>query len=130
MNFSITKTTSHAIPRVPFQKIKEKVLGKRYELSIVFVSPLKMRTLNKRYRKKDASTDILSFGLSENSGELYLSMPDVAKKSKLFGMNLHEYLGYLFIHGCLHLEGMDHGRTMELLERKYCRAFRLPTPEY
>jgi ssRNA-specific RNase YbeY (16S rRNA maturation enzyme) len=56
-------------------------------------------------------------------------MPDVVKKAKLFGMTTRGYLGFLFIHGCLHLEGMDHGRTMEALEGKFCRAFHFPTPE-
>ena len=113
---------------MPFLRIKEKVLDKAYELSVAFVSPQKIRELNKRYRKQNRPTDILSFGLSKNSGELYLCMQEVTKKSKLFGMTVPGYLGYLFIHGCLHLEGMDHGRTMDTLERKFCRALRLPSP--
>ena len=128
MNFTLTNTTRHRVPRVPFLRMKEKVLGKKYELSVVFISPKKIQELNRRYRKINKSTDILSFSLSKHSGELYLSMPDVRKKSKVFGMDLRNYLGFLFIHGCLHLEGRDHGRTMELLERKYSRAFHFSTP--
>ena len=125
---AIAYTTRHRIPRVPFLRIQEKVLGKKYDLSVVFVSPKKIQALNKKYRKKNTPTDILSFALSKNSGELYLCMPEVVKKSKLFGMSVPHYLGYLFIHGCVHLEGMDHGRTMDTLERKFCRAFGLPSP--
>jgi len=104
------------------------VLGKKYELSVVFTTPRHIRALNRRYRKKNESTDILSFALSKASGELYFSMPDVGRKAKRFGMSEREYLGFLFIHGCLHLEGYEHGRTMDGLERKFCKAFHLPSP--
>lgn len=106
----------------------QKVLGKKYELSVVFVSPKRIQELNRRYRKKNEPTDILSFALSERSGELYVCMSKVVEKAKLFGMTTRGYLGYLFIHGLLHLEGMDHGRTMEALERKFSKAFRFSTP--
>ncbi len=126
-SIEIAYATRHRVPEVPFLKIKEKVLGKKYELSIAFISPKKIQELNRRYRRKNTSTDILSFALSKSSGELYLSMPDVLKKAKLFGMSAEDYLGCLFIHGLLHLEGMDHGRTMSKLERKFGRAFGLPS---
>ena len=128
MGFAIAYTTRHRVPRVPFLRMKEKVLGKKYELSVAFVSSKKMHAFNKKYRTKDAPTDILSFALSKDSGELYLSMPEVAKKAKLFRMTTRNYLGYLFIHGLLHLEGRDHGRTMEVLESKFARAFHFSTP--
>lgn len=128
MGFAIARPARHALPRVPFLRIKDKVLGKRYDLSVAFVSPAAIRILNRRYRKKNASTDILSFALSKSSGELYLSLSDVRKKAKLFGMTEQNYLGYLFIHGLLHLEGYDHGRTMEVLERKFASAFHFSTP--
>lgn len=113
---------------VPFSRMKGKVLGKRYELSVAFVSPKKVQELNRRYRRTNASTDILSFALSRDSGELYLSMPDVSHKAREFGMNTRDYLGYVFIHGLLHLEGHHHGRTMDRLERTFCRTFHFSTP--
>ncbi len=126
MSVTITKHKGQSEHRLPFVRMTRKILGARYELSVAFITPKRMRTLNRRYRGKDAPTDILSFALSKHSGELYLSMPDVSRKAALFGMTTREYLGYLFIHGLLHLEGLKHGRTMEALERKLCRAFRLP----
>ena len=116
------------VPRLPFSKIKNTVLGREYELSLVFISPAKMRELNKSYRTKDAPTDILSFPLSKVSGEIFLCMSEVKKKAPLFGMTEREYLGYLFIHGLIHLEGFDHGRTMTRLERKFSKAFGFPGP--
>ncbi len=110
--------------------MKELVLGKEYALGVVFIPPRMMKDLNFRYRNKNEATDILSFPLSKKTGELYLCMAMVKKKAPQFNMTVREYLGYLFIHGLLHLEGHDHGRTMEKLERKYCRASKFPTPAY
>jgi len=116
------------VPRVPFSKIKNTVLGRAYELSLVFISARKMRELNRGYRGKDTATDILSFPLSKTSGEVFLCMSEVKKKAILFGMTEREYLGYVFIHGLIHLEGFDHGRTMTRLERKFSKAFGFPAP--
>lgn len=87
-----------------------------------------MKKLNSKYRKKNTSTDILAFPLSKREGDLYLSLPDVAKKAPAFGMNAPEYLKYLFIHGLVHLKGFDHGKKMDALEKKYSKALRFPFP--
>ena len=116
------------VPRVPFSKIKNTVLGREYELSLVFISSIKMRGLNRSYRTKDAPTDILSFPLSKTSGEIFLCMSEVKKKAPQFGMTERQYLGYVFIHGLLHLEGLDHGRTMSRLERTFSKTFGFPAP--
>ncbi len=127
--YSFTNTTRHTIPRVPFLRIKEKVMGKSYDLSVVIVTPTYMKKLNTTYRKKTKATDVLSFTLSKTSGEIYLCVEEIKKRSPLYGLSYPKYLGYLFIHGLLHLKGMDHGRTMEKLEHKYCTAFQLSTPK-
>ena len=103
-------------------------MGVPYELSIVFVTPAKIRTLNSTYRKKNVSTDILSFSLSKQSGELYISLPDVRKKASQFGLSSSDYFKYLFIHGLVHLKGFDHGKKMDALERKYCKQLRIKCP--
>lgn len=103
-------------------------MGTSYVLSIVFVSPQKIRVLNRTYRKKDSSTDILSFSLSKNEGELYISLPDVKKKAPEFNLSAADYLNYLFIHGLVHLKGHDHGKKMDTLEQKYCKQLRIKYP--
>lgn len=127
--FSITNGTKQGIPRVPFLRMKDEVLGTSYELSVVFIGEQRMRTLNKTYRKKDTSTDILSFPIDNDTGEIFLSLNDVKKKAKLFELTDTQYLGFVFIHGLLHLKGLDHGRTMERLEHSWCRAFNIPPPK-
>lgn len=108
--------------------IAEKILGKKYELSLVFVGDVRMRTLNKTYRKKDSVTDILAFPISETSGEIFINQNVAAKKAKLFTLSKQDYMTYVFIHGLLHLKGHDHGRTMETLEDTWCRKFDVQTP--
>ena len=108
-----------------FEKIKNDILGKRYELSIAFVSEKKSREINKKYRKKDKPTNVLSFPLRKNEGELVLCKTVIKKEAENLNRNLQEWLGFLVIHGMLHLKGFEHGRKMEKLEYFYCKKFRL-----
>lgn len=125
---SVTNTTRQPIPRLPFSKIARAVLGGTYSLSVVFVTPQKMRSLNGGYRKKKSSTDVLAFPLGEDSGELLFSMKDVEKKAGLFGLSGKKYFEYLLVHGLVHLTGLDHGSKMAALEKKYCKRFGFSFP--
>lgn len=127
--FSITNGTRSNLPRVPFSTIKEKILGKKYSLSLVFIGDVRMRTLNRMYRGKDATTDILSFPLSKESGEIFISLKESTKRSGPFGMKPLPYLTFLFIHGVLHLKGLKHGRTMEQLEYSWSKQFNVSVPK-
>src|SRR3990167_5378075 len=91
-----------------FEKIKNKVLGSDYELSLVFASDTLTRRLNRAYRGIDKPTNVLAFPLSKTSGEIFINRA----RAKPFSVN------YLFIHGLLHLKGMEHGDTMERAEKK------------
>ncbi len=114
---SITNATKGALRNVtrsvPFVEIKNIILGKKYELSLVFISKKKSHELNYIYRGKDKPTNVLSFSLDTKTGEIFIT-PSVTEKSEI---------GFLFIHGCLHLKGMEHGSTMEELEEKFRKRF-------
>ena len=123
--FSITNTTKSTLPRVPFVKIKDVALGKDYSLSLVFIGESKSRTLNRTYRQKDKSTNILSFPIDKKSGEIFIT-PSVAKKQMAsFDRKYDNFIAFLFIHGLLHLKGMPHGSTMERAEDKLLKKFRI-----
>jgi len=126
--FSLTNGTRHPVPRVPFSNFAENILGRHYELSVVLVGDTRMQRLNRSYRNKDTTTDILAFPLEKNSGEIILNVRKARAKAKKFGMTPNDYLNFVFIHGLLHLKGMDHGRTMERLEDTWCRKFGVPYP--
>ena len=102
-----------------FSRIKNDILGKNYSLSIAYVDPEKSRELNKKYRKKDRATNVLSFALRKDMGELVLCPAVIKKEAKNFGRTFDQFLGFLVIHGMLHLKGKVHGRAMEKLEEKY-----------
>jgi probable rRNA maturation factor len=117
-SLSIQNRTRQSTPRVKFENIKNRVLGPAYELSLVFVGHTTSRALNRVHRGKDKPTNVLSFTLSEKSGEIFIDLSKARQEMKKFGMNLPKFIAYLFIHGSLHLKGMSHGDKMEKLERK------------
>ncbi len=80
------------------------------ELTILFVSPVTMRGLNKKFRDKDCVTDILSFGSFANNAmpELVICPAVLKKRAKEHGLTFNFELGYLILHGILHLLGYDH----------------------
>ena len=94
-------------------KIKEKVLGKKYELSLVFCKNALSRKLNRTYRGKDKPTNVLAFPLSKNSGEIFINIDGL----KGFTQK------YLLIHALLHLKGMQHSAKMESEEQKLLKLF-------
>lgn len=103
---------------IPFDKLKNKVLGKSFELSLVFVDNVFSRRLNKIYRKKNKPANILSFPLSKKSGEIFIDLVTAKKDSKKFEMSFRNFVEFLFVHGLLHLKGMRHGDTMDEAEKK------------
>lgn len=111
------------IPLIPFLSIKEKILGKKYDLTIIFCTPKESQEKNKLYRGKDYPTNVLSFPLSDTEGEIYISLSTAKKDAAKFKMTHLEFLHLLIIHGALHLKGHDHGSTMEALEDSYLSKF-------
>jgi probable rRNA maturation factor len=99
-------------------QIKESILGKKYNLSLVFTTSSKMKKLNEAFRGKDSSTDILSFPISKTEGEIFISMNESAKEAKKFGREKINFIYFLFIHGSTHLKGFSHGSKMESEEKK------------
>ncbi len=120
---SITNKTNGTLPRVPFARIKDTVLGKAYELSVAVVPPRESHRLNRAFRGKDNPTNVLSFPYSKNSGELVLDVATSRKQAPDFGMTAQTFLVYLVIHGMLHLKGYDHGSRMEKEEKKFLKTF-------
>ena len=123
--FSITKETEIDIPNIKFEKIKDSALGKDYDLSLIFTDQKKMKKLNLIYRDKNAPTDILSFPISDNEGEIYISLEEARMEAKKFDRPYENFIAFLFIHGCVHLKGHDHGSTMESIEAKLREQFKV-----
>jgi rRNA maturation RNase YbeY len=109
---------------LPIEEIKNEILGKHYELSFSFISKSKIKELNKKYRGKDEPTDVLSFPLDKNSGEILICRSVAKIKAPKFDMILPDYLLFLVIHALLHLKGLRHGVKMERYEFTYHSRYR------
>lgn len=126
---------------VLFDKIKNKVMGEDYELSLNFIGKKRMRTLNNTHRQKDYTTDILSFPLDEEvgasagqkekslknqqgqMGEIFINLDKANQKAKDFDRTPQNYLLFVFIHGLFHLKGYDHSDLMEKKEMAIRKFF-------
>jgi len=94
-----------------WSKIKNQVLGEKYDLSVCFLPDAEMKRLNLAYRKKDYSANVLSFSLSKNEGEILINKKYQRKDKGT----------YLFIHSLFHLKGMAHGKKMNAKETETMR---------
>ena len=126
-NLSVTRLTSGKLPSLPFLKLKEAVLDKKYELSIVFAGTNLSQKFNRKYRGKNKPANILSFPLSKTEGEIIISLAQARKEAPRFGMSYMSHLGSLLIHGMLHLKGYKHGKKMQMKETKLNKRFGFET---
>jgi probable rRNA maturation factor len=85
--------------------------------TIVFVSDSAIKVLNRRFRGKNQSTDVLSFknaeepfeiGHATQLGEVIISVPRAAAQAKENGLSFADEIRQLILHGLLHLCGYDH----------------------
>jgi probable rRNA maturation factor len=104
-----------------WRRLAEKALamiGARGEgATLVFVSDRAMRELNRRWRGKGGTTDVLSFPAEQaefekNSGatrgDVVISVERAARQAAENGLTLEEEIAQLILHGLLHLCGYDH----------------------
>lgn len=120
---SITRQTKGGIPNLPFANMKNDILGKEYDLSVLFPTIELATELHIQWKKKPGPVNILSFPLDENEGEIILSLSQARIEAKNFERTYMNHLIFLFIHGCLHLKGMTHGAKMEKEERFYYKKY-------
>ncbi len=92
-----------------------------WELSILLCNDGFIHSLNVRYRNIDAPTDVLSFRQDTKSfmdvpftaGDIVISLDTLKKNCENYGEEAENEMKRLFIHGILHLTGMDHNETAE-----------------
>jgi probable rRNA maturation factor len=103
--------------------MKERVLGKNYDCSLVIVDDTESKRLNEQYRKKTYTPNVLSFPLDGKTGEIFLNMKQARREYKDREMTLTRWTALLVIHALLHLKGMSHGSTMEKVEARLLGEF-------
>jgi len=85
-----------------------------------------LRELNRKFRRKDYATDVLSF---PGTGEIAVSLDRAAAQASERGHSLDQELRILMLHGALHLAGMDHeidGGRMARAEARWRKRLGLP----
>jgi probable rRNA maturation factor len=89
-------------------------------LSVLVVGTARSRSLNSQYRRKDRSTNVLSFsgpGAAPDGcnylGELVICAPVVAREALAQGKSRESHWAHMTVHGVLHLLGFDHERDAE-----------------
>lgn len=127
MNIQIINKTNHHEYDEYFPLIKEYGekaievlhLNSNYVISLSLVGPITMRRLNRDYRGKDRSTDVISFAIQEGDyfsvneeeidlGDVFINYRKVKTQSLAYGHSEKREFIFLFIHGLLHCLGYDH----------------------
>jgi probable rRNA maturation factor len=87
-----------------------KAAGLRREVNVLVTSNEDLRDLNRRFRKKDKATDVLSFpsALDGFGGDIAISAEIARENGESLGHGLAMELKILILHGVLHLAGFDH----------------------
>ena len=100
----VSKMTQAASKKIPSKKFKGK------EFVIAFVTSAEIQRLNKQFRGKNKPTDVLSFESDDpgSIGELAISPEIISLQAREHGLLVREELGYMVLHGFLHLLGYDH----------------------
>jgi len=120
--FSIINETEEKIDELEtVEKLIDFALEKEnledVEFNIIIVDNKKIREINKEYRKIDKETDVISFALEDYMditlphrllGDIYISIDKAKGQAIEYGHSLLRELGFLSIHGLLHLLGYDH----------------------
>lgn len=101
---------------------KEEGMGES-EVSVTFVTNEMIRDINREYRGKDQPTDVISFAMEELGegetaiigsqeprmlGDIIISLDRTKEQAADYGHSFERELGFLAIHGFLHLLGYDH----------------------
>lgn len=103
-------------------------LAENTEMSVTFMDNEEIRMINRDYRNKDQATDVISFALEElgedelaihfdeeddfdlprNIGDIMISVERAQEQAQEYGHSFDRELGFLAVHGFLHLNGYDH----------------------
>jgi rRNA maturation RNase YbeY len=118
--------TRSPIPRFPYEEALKTVLP-GWEMSLAFAGKTRAQAMNVFLRNKDYVPNVLSYQAGEKSGEIVICLEVAKKQAPDYDMSYTEFVGYLFIHGCFHLKGEQHGATMERKERLLLKRLTSPS---
>jgi probable rRNA maturation factor len=114
--------------RVTAEALRHEGIEGEIALSVVITDDGAVRELNREFRDVDAPTDVLAFGIGEESdfvtapgepaylGDVIISYPRAVIQAEEYGHSINRELALLTVHGVLHLLGYDHVDEVERTE--------------
>ena len=122
MTLDIRNMTRQPTVKFPFDKAHKHILPS-WEISLAFIGTKRATSMNMSLRNKNYTPNVLSYETGTNSGEIVICPLEAKKQAKEYDMTYTQFIGFLFIHGLLHLKGEQHGATMEKQERALLKRF-------
>ena len=139
---TINDAIQELVTNILIHAAAEEGISRETEVSVTFMSDDDLQKVNAEYRGIDAPTDVISFALEEMSegevaiiaeegmptvlGDILISVDTARRQAKEYEHDLNREIGFLALHGFLHLLGYDHlnkidetkmfGRQKEILE--------------
>jgi len=123
-HINVQNLTKSQVNKEFVRKIVQGILQqekKQGDISVIFIGAKKIRDLNKKYRKQDKITDVLSFTQGPiNSkfflnhlelGEIMVCLMKVKKDAEEFKLDFEKELKWVIIHGILHILGYNHEKS-------------------
>ncbi len=118
--YDIKRIVKKAISEV----LKEMDFKKKYYISVLLTNDNGIKKINKRYRKINKSTNVLSFPQNDERfitkktskiilGDIVISLEKIKKESKLQNKKLSDHLTHMVIHSLLHLLGFNHEKLKD-----------------
>ncbi|NNC96566.1 MAG: rRNA maturation RNase YbeY [Gammaproteobacteria bacterium] len=115
--------------------------GKQHlELTLRVVDTAEIQTLNRVFRHKDQTTNVLSFASDvppgsgiDILGDIVICAEIVAQEAEKYGKDLNHRWAHMLVHACLHVQGLDHEQeneraNMEAEEIRILNALGIPDP--
>ncbi len=113
MKVNLFNQTEHPLDHI--ESLIKKIFKhekQRLSMQLIFVSQEEIHRLNLAYRHMDKPTDVLSFpnddAKDRSLGDVFISVEQAIKQAKDYGHSLDREIGFLAVHGYLHLLGYDH----------------------
>lgn len=102
------------------------------DIELILINDSEIREINKKYRNKDSSTDVLSFPynseFSPYLGSIVISVETAQKVCKEIDTSINNELNLLYLHGLLHILGYDHEKDdgqMRKIERELASKYKI-----
>ncbi|KOP28568.1 rRNA maturation RNase YbeY [Exiguobacterium acetylicum] len=123
-NNRLTEEQQQLVESILIYTAEQEEVDSNSELSVTFVSNDEIQEINREWRGKDQATDVISFAMEELGedeidfglledepivlGDLIISVERCREQAAEYGNHFERELGFLAVHGFLHLLGYDH----------------------